>query len=516
MDKKRPANLSDSGAAAPKRFFYWACFAVLLCSYFWIAWRVPYTHDDWDWGLPVGLERWLTGELNNRYVGTFFVLVMTRFPWIKTLILGGGIFLVPHLAVGLVCVDPNRRLSMELLAHGLMLSIPIMTWRQTYGWVSAFANYVVGAVWMLLILTLLKKTFSGQRKWAVLLFPLSLTGQLFVENLSVFMVILTAGAAGYAVKCRRGRAGALAALAGALTGLVLMFYNPLYSDLVHTGTAVAGLRNLVFPVGAGMGEIVLSIVECGFKIILPGLIDAHPVLWGAVILACLIRGAMRKLPWFVLAPAGIFSAAYLCLTLHNVWQQVEGGPVYPESWLRTIGASVLLALIIAALWTDREVRWPGLLFLGAALVLVAPFSAISGYGPRCCYPSLACLLLLALLLVRDIPLSLWHKIGIGLFCLGVLLYHLYVYSVIGRCEALRASLLREAVEQGAQSVTMPMESASTYYMRNLCPATAERAGYFRQFYGLPEDLQLVFLPRGSYDTWPDVDQDMLDRAIIYD
>lgn len=44
--------------------------ALLGCC-LWMAWNVPYTHDDWDWGLPVGMEWWLTGALNNRYMGSF-------------------------------------------------------------------------------------------------------------------------------------------------------------------------------------------------------------------------------------------------------------------------------------------------------------------------------------------------------------------------------------------------------------------------------------------------------------
>ena len=48
--------------------------ALLLGACLWIAWRVPDTHDDWDWGLPTGL-RWLfSGELNNRYCGSFLSL----------------------------------------------------------------------------------------------------------------------------------------------------------------------------------------------------------------------------------------------------------------------------------------------------------------------------------------------------------------------------------------------------------------------------------------------------------
>lgn len=515
MDEKTQIRLPGIGAVSKKRLLYGLCFAALLCAYFWIAWRVPYTHDDWDWGLPIGLERWLTGELNNRYVGTFFVLLMTRSQWFKTLVMGGCISLVPHLAARLVCADHDRRPFLELMGHGLMLAIPIMTWRHTYGWVSAFANFVVGSAWMLLILTLLQKTAAGQRRWAIPLFPLCLAGQLFAENISVFMVLVTAAAAGYALKHRQGRTGALLALAGALAGAVLMFHNPLYSDLIQKGWAVTGIRNLVFPVDAEIGEIVLIVFQRVFTLVLPGLVDSHPVLWGAIALACLIRCARRKVSWLLLAPAGIFSAAYLWVTWRDVMSQINGAPDYPLTPQRTAGALVLLVLIITAICTDKEVRWPGLILLGGALFLVAPFAVVAEYGARCCYTSLVWLLLLALLLARDIPFSLWHKIGIGLLCLGVLAYHLYVYDIIGRCEALRMDLIREAVDQGAESVIMPMESAETHYMWCLRPVSEERADYFRQFYGLPEDLKLIYLPLGTFDDWPYIDPDMLAIAAVF-
>lgn len=495
----------------------WICLTGLLCAYIWIAWRVPYTHDDWDWGLPVGLERWRTGALNSRYAGTLFVLAMTRSPWIKTLVMGFSMFLIPQLAVRLTGVERGRRFSMELLAHSLMFSMPIVTWRQTYGWVSSFANYVTASVWMLLVLLLLRQALWGRGRWwtAVLLFPLSLTCQLFVENLSGFMVILTTAAAGYALKTHRDRAAALSALAGTLVGLALMFYNPLYGDLISTGTAVDGIRNLAFPIGAGPGEIASVVIWRGLTFILPSIFEAHPVLWAVIALACMLRCVKQGRSWFLFFSP--LAASYLTFSWWNAWKQSRETWVCPWPWLRAVGAAGLLILIVLALWGDRMDRWPSLLLLAAALILVAPFALVSdsSYGPRCCYPSLVFLLLLAILLFRDMRAVLWREIGVGLVCLGLLLFHLRAYWTIGRCSELRASLLQEAVEQNIRSVTLPTESKDVFYMWGRNPASDERAGYFRQFYGLPEDLQLVFLPKGSYDLWPNVSEEMLEGASIY-
>ena len=80
--------------ARRKQVLYWCVLALLLAGWLYIAWNVPYTHDDWDWGLPEGLERWLSGTLNNRYAGTFFVLAMTRSQLVKTAVMGGSMFLI--------------------------------------------------------------------------------------------------------------------------------------------------------------------------------------------------------------------------------------------------------------------------------------------------------------------------------------------------------------------------------------------------------------------------------------
>ena len=42
--------------ARRKQVLYWCVLALLLAGWLYIAWNVPYTHDDWDWGLPEGLD----------------------------------------------------------------------------------------------------------------------------------------------------------------------------------------------------------------------------------------------------------------------------------------------------------------------------------------------------------------------------------------------------------------------------------------------------------------------------
>ena len=112
----------------------WAVLAVFLAACLYIAWKVPYTHDDWDWGLPVGVERLVTAGLNSRYGGTALVLTMTRSQLMKTLVMGAGMFLVPWLAARLTTEDAGERAVWTAAGGAALFSMPMVSWQQTFGW----------------------------------------------------------------------------------------------------------------------------------------------------------------------------------------------------------------------------------------------------------------------------------------------------------------------------------------------------------------------------------------------
>ena len=138
-------------SAKKLRLCIYGLFAIF---YFWLAAQVPYTHDDWDWGLDVGLHQFLHAAINSRYVGNFMVVIMTRSEILKTLIIGGSYFLIPYL-LSRIAADftVNKTESTEaayyLIANLLLLAMDRGVWRQTYGWVAGFANYAVSALFMM-------------------------------------------------------------------------------------------------------------------------------------------------------------------------------------------------------------------------------------------------------------------------------------------------------------------------------------------------------------------------------
>ena len=91
--------LSTSSATKKQILVRRTVLAVTLAFYLFVAWTVFYSPiDDWRWSLDeIGLRWWLEGVYNNRYVGNFFAVVLTRSPVLKTLVMGGVTFAIPFL-----------------------------------------------------------------------------------------------------------------------------------------------------------------------------------------------------------------------------------------------------------------------------------------------------------------------------------------------------------------------------------------------------------------------------------
>ena len=227
--------------------------ALMFAFSLFIAWSVPYTHDDWDWGRQIGIENWLTGRYNNRYVGTFFVIVMTRLPLVKTLVMALTMTALPLLCTYLAKGrdwSQERMVWMAVVAYFVVFAMPVITWRQTYGWVAGFSNFTMGSLFLLLLMAALKYVLNGSctRLWLLRAgcLVLGFAAQLCSENISMFFPVLLVGSMVLVRFWKRRELTAvfLAALIGTALGTLLMFYNPLYVNLATSGASPEQFRSL--------------------------------------------------------------------------------------------------------------------------------------------------------------------------------------------------------------------------------------------------------------------------------
>ena len=69
---------------AKNKFFIISSF-LMFFVYLWVAAQIPYTHDDWDWGLQLGMQHLLSADINSRYTGNLIEVMITRNTALKIL-----------------------------------------------------------------------------------------------------------------------------------------------------------------------------------------------------------------------------------------------------------------------------------------------------------------------------------------------------------------------------------------------------------------------------------------------
>ncbi len=487
---------------------------MLLFLAFWLylAYCVPYTHDDWDWGLDIGLRQWLTASLNNRYVGSFFVILMTRSVLAKVLILGGGMFAIPLLLALLAGPgeDGERRpfLPLYLAANLLTLLLPPRIWRQSYGWVSGFANYGVSVVAFLGWLLLLRGALQGKvkRPWlrAAVLLVYTFALGLFVETQSAVDLLIALALLIYALKSGKGRLCAASTLAGAVLGCIVIFLNPLYGELAASGQALGGIRNLSFPAGSSLSEIISVLFQRFFGYLLPLLFQiglSFSLLLALISFLALWRGKCRPLCLLAAWPAvyGVLMAFFRAALPELL--VVAGG-------IASLAIPLLSVALSGGSLPRRLARLGALL---AGLAMVAPMALVLDVGGRI----YVLLYVLTALVALDLAPPLLHRRAAVCMCAllaaaGMLLWS-YCYTQVAACSALRKELILAAVERGDKEVSIPTDRYEVIeWYRN--PISGLRVSYYKQFYGIPGDLHIVYLAPGSYEHWPDVTQADRDGA----
>ena len=229
-------------------YIYITLVAVVFAFYCWMAENIPYTHDDWDWGLAIGLEQLLSANLNSRYSGNLIEVILTRVPLIKMLFMGLTFTLLPIMATELALIYKKQvekspvRIVLFLFFVMMCFCMPTDIWRQTYGWVAGFSNFVVSGLFVLIYIFILLKLSNGigdepEKKVLALMgmayFVFGIAMQLFLENITVY-VMLVSLLFPFFMRWRKRKIPRLfwPLLLGNLLGFAVMFSSDIYGSLL--------------------------------------------------------------------------------------------------------------------------------------------------------------------------------------------------------------------------------------------------------------------------------------------
>lgn len=452
---------------------------ILLLFYFYIAFCVPYCHDDWDWGLNIGLDRFLHATLNSRYAGNFFVIIMTRSVVIKNILLSLTLFLIP-LLISKLC-DRQESLAKYLAANVLMLIIPQLMWQQTYGWISAFANYVIPAALTLYLMIMMQRSVYEKRASFWLLLPLAVVEGLFAENLTIYaflaFFIFTIAAA---IKTKRLSAFHVCMTLASAIGAVIMFTSSIYNTLIESGSALGGIRVLAIDIHSGLFNMIREAFERFFTVILPDLFFAYPAIIAAASVV-LIFGVLRRKA----STGGIFISALTVALNVCVYLGIKTGLL-----LWAVPVMLFVCMFILVLMSRENIGLKIFLLLSAPAVLL-PLVITTELGPRLYFMPYLFIATLTIAALPPLAHSLrgWAAVVPAIALICCMFFYGRIYAEIRSVTVDRAEAIEEAIESGSNTVVMKKDVNEYWWGRTCGP---ERMGYFKEFYGIPEDIEVIF------------------------
>lgn len=501
-------------SSTARRLIRYAVYGIFVLFYLWLAAQIPYTDDDWDWGLPVGIQQLVTASLNSRYAGNALVVLLTRSVVLKTLVMGATFFLLPLTLSGIFTrhlgpKEENRKTYLFLTCNVLLLSMERIIWKQTYSWVAGFCNYVVPMVFLGVYLQQMVDLLEDrQRPGSFLvcggLFLMCVIMQLFIENLALFLVLLSAYLCLVCWKKYRKLPGKwLCMLGGHLVGLGIMFSSPIYTRLFGGGAAVGGYREIIV---GGENGLMTSLYRFGRQLF----IYLIPRTWGDNIVITVVLLAL--LSWLMLRTFGKRKSIVLTVAV-NALLTVYFATTHLPIFENTIPAIFLRALVnlfyffhvsrqLYLLYRLEKKKLHKLLLIWLCIPgVILPLTVVSECSHRLFLAPVVFSVVLALFLLEDVLAEAGWKQCRNLTalvlagCVLVACHYGIVYASIGSTNARHMALVEEAKETGASTITLPAFRYEDYLWYSISNVAAEyRYDFFKEYYEVDPDVTILIAP----------------------
>ena len=144
-----------------------------------------------------------------------------------------------------------------------------------------------------------------------------------------------------------------------------------------------------------------------------------------------------------------------------------------------------------------------LLYLAAPLAL-APLAATTSLVLRHHFFPMVMVILVGADEAAPLLRRRWGTAGAALVLAGMMLYWGLPCAHIAGCTALREELTRAAADSGAAQLVLPTDRYQYTVWSGRNAYDPDLANCFREINQLDRDVTLIFLPPGSYETWPEI------------
>lgn len=365
----------------------------------------------------------------------------------------------------LLChVGKVRSMTMYAVVVLLTIALPADIYRQSYAWAAGFFNYVPPLV-LILGYFFLSEIQEGHKglPFAFGMFLLGLCTQLFVENITLGMCLLSLGVLVWEHHTsRRWSVPLLMHLIGCICGCAVMFLAPGYSNVNVEGyrEVSTSLDELVNVIQTNFFAISLYLTERNWPIIVP----LTGLSLSLILQEKQVAGVRRYVKYGVV----------FCLMLCPAWFYAHNKILRVMSyakWVKnlcfaadvTANLVYLVSILMVAVICLRErvMKRRAVLCVAAFLLVLLPLTVVNPIGPRCMYVPYMLFVCMILLFAQELNERKLFTIGRCLripvlaVAAGVLTAYLWISVWNGHYEQIRVGLIAQAMEQHASEVVLP-------------------------------------------------------------
>ncbi|MBC1482660.1 DUF6056 family protein [Listeria immobilis] len=479
---------------------------IIFLFYLYLSYCTPLTHDDWSWGMQIGMNRFYDGfkDYNGRYFGNICELIITRIDWFRFLIMGvfgAAIVVLPLL------IAKTAKLTIAFLSLFLMLGVSSDMFSSTFAWAAGFANYNTATICILVYLLIVKNVFYDKRPsysvWLVIFaVPLGIASQLFVEHATIYNVFAGGFIIIYSfIKFRKIFYFHVVYFISALIGAAIMFSNGAYMKIF---TGADTYRTI--DTEMGFFEKIYSIFSTSmYKFLIMNNVLLNFVL--AIFCIFLLVKIGTNLPGWKIWVKNIF---IIILTGYPFYQPVVVNRMQLsiftdvtknsqlEAWMSLLFYLTILFTIL--LFFNRSSLKVELSFYLISAVFVAgPLFFVTPFGSRCFIISYALFVLfivrLLVYLVDEGFVNL-KVINIPIITIAICfaLSYIVLFTQIKTSDNARMDSIYQQIDDGKKVVTVKPLRNEKFLWNSRLTIPSFQADNFKIYFDLPKDIELKNAP----------------------
>lgn len=490
--------------------FYFSIVLILFFLFF--AIQVPYSHDDWQWGSQVKWSLMLDGfkNYNGRYLGNLLEILITRNVLAKNITLTLGMILIILSIYKLVVHEakPKDKTALFLLASILCLAIPKEIFRETYSWIAAFINFIPPVILIVFYLIIINDVFDNKVNnlhtikyplWTtILMVPLGISTQLFSEHTTVYTVFLAAFVVFYTfIKYKKFSSLHIVYLISTIVGAFIMFSNSSYTNAANN---TDGYKQISYSV--------ISIVDLYVKQISNYLFLNNWLLNSLLAIICIIiiqksidsdkksilKSIIGKFQVFILSTYTTYSICHKVYPAWNIFTNTEKTSYFNS--LYSLLFFVCVITVILMYIDSKGLKMKIFMIYGSGFAVAMPLIIANPIGARCIFASyiffiISTLQLLVYLLNNsNIKLQSFSFSMMGILTM-ICIFYSSIFIDVGIAEKTRIETINNAVSNGEKSITLYRLPYEDYYWITV-PPDKHWESYYKEFYNIPQDVELYF------------------------